>query len=75
MWIYDAQCRLKIRFKTFTFLVEAVGSPFDIHCVAAVFQESKVHSIYTVDPITMSSNYMKIRLKALIYFELQKTLN
>ena len=32
------------------------------------------HSIYTVDPNTKSLNYIKIRLKALNYFELQQTL-
>ena len=31
-------------------------------------------SNYNVDSSTKSSNYMKIRLKALNYFELQKTL-
>ena len=35
---------------------------------------SKSHSIYNVDFNTKSSNYMKIRFKALIYFELQETL-
>ena len=30
---------------------------------------------YNVDSNTKSSNYMKIRLKDLIYFELQQTLN
>ena len=35
---------------------------------------SKRHSIYNVDFNTKSSKYMKIRFKALIYFELQETL-
>ena len=34
----------------------------------------KSNSIHTVDPDTKSSNYMKIWLKALNYFELQQTL-
>ena len=39
---------------------------------------TSMHSIqlkYNVDPNMKSSNYMKIQLKALIYFELQQTLN
>ena len=35
---------------------------------------SKSHLIYNVDYNTKSSNYMKIRFKCLIYFELQETL-
>ena len=38
-------------------------------------KELKVHSIYSVDPNTKSSNYMKIQLKALNYFELQQNSN
>ena len=38
-------------------------------------KELKVHSIYTVDPNTESSNYMKIWLKGLINFELEQTSN
>ena len=33
---------------------------------------SKSHSIYNVDSNSKSSNYMKIRFKGLIYFELQE---
>ena len=40
-----------------------------------MLKELKVHSIYTVDPNMKSSNYMKIWLKGLIYFELEQTLN
>ena len=35
---------------------------------------SESHLIYNVDSNTKSSNYMKIRFQALIYFELQETL-
>ena len=35
----------------------------------------KVHSIYNVDSNTKSSNYIKIQLKPLIYFELEQTSN
>ena len=58
--------------------VKVVKSPFDIHCVTAVFlmlKELKVHLIYNVDSNTKSSNYIKIRLKGLIYFEFKQTLN
>ena len=61
--------------------VKGVECPFDIHCVTAVFlmllmsRESKVHLIYNVASNTKSLNYMKIRLKPLIYFELEQTLN
>ena len=40
-----------------------------------ISKESKVALIYTVDPNTKSLNYMKIQLKALLYFELQQTSN
>ena len=36
---------------------------------------SKSHSIYNVDSNSKSSNYMKIRFKGLIYFELQHSSN
>ena len=36
---------------------------------------SKSHSIYNVDSNSKSSNYMKIRFKGLIYFELQQSSN
>ena len=36
---------------------------------------SKVYSIYNVDSNTKSSNYMKIGLKGLVYFELKQTSN
>ena len=36
---------------------------------------SKSHSIYNVDSNSKSLNYMKIRFKGLIYFELQESLN
>ena len=36
---------------------------------------SKSHSIYKVDFNSKSLNYMKIRFKGLIYFELQQSLN
>ena len=38
-------------------------------------KELKVHLIYNVDSNMKSSNYMKIWLKELIYFELQQTSN
>ena len=34
-----------------------------------------LQSNYNVDSNTKSSNYIKIQFKALIYFELQKSLN
>ena len=45
----------------------------DVRHLFLMSKESKVHSIYTVDPNTKSLNYMKIQLKALNYFELQQT--
>ena len=65
---------------TFICHVERVKSPFVIHCVTAIFfmilvsKGSKLHSIYTVDSNTKSSNYMKIQLDSLgitINFELK----
>ena len=38
-------------------------------------KESKVHSIYNVDSNMKSLNYIKIRFKGLIYFELEQTSN
>ena len=34
-----------------------------------------IQSNYNVDSNTKSLNYMKVRFKALIYFELEQTLN
>ena len=51
--------------KIFISHVQGVKSPFDIHCVTAVFLMShvdavKVHSSYTVHTNMKSSNYIKI---------------
>ena len=43
----------------------------DLGHLILMSKESKVHSIYTVDPNIKSSNYMKIQLKS---FELQQIL-
>ena len=54
--------------------------PFDLlltvqyNLVPSTPLTSNSHLIYTVDPNAKSSNYMKIQLKALNYFELQQTL-
>ena len=53
--------------------------PFDLlfivqYMAPLTFLTSKSHSIYNVDSNMESLNYMKIRFKALIYFELQETL-
>ena len=47
----------------------------DLRHLSLMSKESKVHSIYNVDSSTKSSNYIKIQFKALIYFELEQTLN
>ena len=47
----------------------------DLRHLSLMAKESKVHSIYNVDSDTKSLNYIKIRFKALIYFELQQTSN
>ena len=51
--------------------------PFDLLLIVQYMapstpKSSKSHLIYYVDSHTKSSNYMKIRFKALIYFELQE---
>ena len=53
--------------------------PFDLLLIVQYLAPStpltsKSHSTYNVDSNMKSSNYMKIRFKALIYFELQETL-
>ena len=53
--------------------------PFDLlfivqYLVPSTPLTSKSHSIYIVDPNTKFSNYMKILIKSLNYFELQQTL-
>ena len=40
-----------------------------------MLKESKVCSIFIVHSNMKTSNYMKIRFKGLIYFELEQTLN
>ena len=45
-----------------TFCMDCLNMPFN------------VHSNYNVDSNMKTSNYMKIRFKALIYFELQETM-
>ena len=42
-----------------------------IYCMSMQLSQSN----YNVDSNTKSSNYIKIRFKALIYFQLQKSLN
>ena len=55
--------------------------PYSIHnsialifCIDCLDMPFNVHSNYNVDSNTKTLNYMKIRFKALIYFELQETL-
>ena len=54
--------------------------PYSIHnsialifCINCLNMPFNVHSNYNVDSNTKTLNYMKIRFKALIYFELQET--
>ena len=54
--------------------------PYSIHnsialifCINCLNMPFNVHSNYNVDSNTKTSNYIKIRFKALIYFELQET--
>ena len=65
-------------------VVSAVSTnkiPYSIHnsialifCIACLDMPFNVHSNYYVDSNMKTSNYMKIRFKALIYFELHETL-
>ena len=61
-----------------TVVFHTFDMPFDLllivqYMASSTPPTSKSHSIYNVDSNTKSSNYMKIRFKALIYFELQET--
>ena len=54
--------------------------PYSIHnsialifCIDCLDIPFNVHLNYNVDSNTQTSNYMKIRFKAMIYFELQET--
>ena len=54
--------------------------PYSIHnsialifCIDCLDMPFNVHSNYNVDSNMKTSNYMKIQLKAMIYFELQET--
>ena len=47
----------------------------DLRHLSLMSKELKVHLIYNVHSNTKTSNYMKIRFKGLIYFELEQTLN
>ena len=47
----------------------------DLKHLSLMSKESKVHLIYNVHSNMKTSNYMKIRLKGLIYFELEQTSN
>ena len=47
----------------------------DLRHLSLMSKELKVHSIYNVHSNTKTSNYMKIRIKDLIYFELEQTSN
>ena len=54
--------------------------PFDLLLIVQYLAPStpltsKSHSIYNVDSNSKSLNYMKIRFKGLIYFELQQSSN
>ena len=46
-----------------------------IEFISFLLKTSKMCTNYNVDSNTKSLNYMKIRFKALIYFELQHTSN
>ena len=52
---------------------EIRGHPNSFHCICRHCRY--IQSNYNVDSNTKSSNYSKIRFKALIYFELQKSSN
>ena len=47
----------------------------DLRHLSLMSKELKVHSIYNVHSNMKTSNYMKIRFKGLIYFELEQTSN
>ena len=47
----------------------------DLRHLSLMSKELKFHSIYNVHSNTKTSNYMKIRFKGLIYFELEQTSN